>query len=1093
LWKPLYTLSLPSSDSDAPNAQGLNAFKRLREYRRLHELYWAPPKSLSRNYTEDEIEQLQKQYDQRGGGKKESVYDIIKRDKKKLRQRIVMDQKANSIADLAAVLSHQEAEGQKRYRQILKEKRDDRRKEIREMIAYADQVEQGGLKQIELEETNLMKIMAMKSEDVAANRQAAEHNGAPLPMRRAKAKERLKLLKDRRSNMLFAAESVKAIPAQLAASGPYIEDVKNATVKIQRLVKQLRLEVENPVEAERQARERYFEILAKTEQKSKVEGETQEPEINKPNVFARFFKGSQETQGEVDELATAGDGNAGVQIPADVHGIKNIRALKRLLMSPWDVSLRDGVLKDLPLDEGLEHNIEYLKNELAAGRSVEKHRRELYWIMQPKRRRQEKLAELQRVLGKPMGQESEPLPPSEVHEEAQTIVEVPEEDSNILVKDGWEAAQEETVVMRDSNEPDRILHFLQLRTSKGWEAVRNSKRFWDLDAEQQLRVAEMELESRTGQLDAINEVESHLPDGWQEPAEREFSQEQVELPEPQLGKAEASEPAESPNDLLVKSAPQENVDAVRQAIQDVRTAKQELQTALNFHRKAPMSLRNVEWHKNNEDWRSRIGMMDAKLEAFGHVLAPRGLSVHVERDMDLKIPDAVLFEDDPTLKSLAPADSDIEYFGIRREGVKRSSAEWIEEILRRSEDTAEDGNQDQRSRPSEDMVEDERQAQLSSLHSELEAYTGQITDEEDFSDALASVKIELKTRAYEYQALRRNALSLPHYTKAIRRARKTLRQEGGIVKLVKRFRDYETKIENIFASNIDPEKPASSEEQVQLNSMVAEARVLENVLQAEAGVEPWTREQIVKSLQEAAVKGLPSWHELLPSFPHSNANPYRLHKLDKRRPKILRLNTPIYKMDGVKVQWANILDLEYAQEWPETVEHHHMGVTRYTARKPEYPERMTAYEVKKEYLDRLAIKAEEIQAAEAEEIEQMEPEVMEQETSAEAGRVASAEAAQDEIPETEAELAELYDKRRKAEKKALDQEDAVERKAVVDRLAQELIDGIEKPELLTARARSEMRRKSFEGPMKRRAAQKRAQAMENLVSRGAANDGVANL
>jgi hypothetical protein len=61
----------------------------------------------------------------------------------------------------------------------------------------------------------------------------------------------------------------------------------------------------------------------------------------------------------------------------------------------------------------------------------------------------------------------------------------------------------------------------------------------------------------------------------------------------------------------------------------------------------------------------------------------------------------------------------------------------------------------------------------------------------------------------------------------------------------------------------------------------------------------------------------------------------------------------------------------------------------------------------------------------------------------------------------------------------------------VDRLAQQLIDGIEKPELLTARARSEMRRKRFEGPMKRRAAQRRAQAMERLASRGAASDNVA--
>jgi hypothetical protein len=74
----------------------------------MHELYWTPPKELARNRTEEEVEEIQERIEDRGGSKKENVYDVIKRDKKKLRLKNVMDQKANSIADLAAVLVEQE-------------------------------------------------------------------------------------------------------------------------------------------------------------------------------------------------------------------------------------------------------------------------------------------------------------------------------------------------------------------------------------------------------------------------------------------------------------------------------------------------------------------------------------------------------------------------------------------------------------------------------------------------------------------------------------------------------------------------------------------------------------------------------------------------------------------------------------------------------------------------------------------------------------------------------------------------------------------------------------------------------------------------
>ena len=107
LWRPLWTLSLPSGFQG--EAQGLEAWKRLNALRYLHEIYWTPSKELARNRTEAELEALQEQIEERGGSKKENVYDLIKRNKKKLRLKGVMDQKANSIADLSSILVEQEA------------------------------------------------------------------------------------------------------------------------------------------------------------------------------------------------------------------------------------------------------------------------------------------------------------------------------------------------------------------------------------------------------------------------------------------------------------------------------------------------------------------------------------------------------------------------------------------------------------------------------------------------------------------------------------------------------------------------------------------------------------------------------------------------------------------------------------------------------------------------------------------------------------------------------------------------------------------------------------------------------------------------
>ncbi|KAF2863262.1 hypothetical protein K470DRAFT_268444 [Piedraia hortae CBS 480.64] len=105
LWRPLFALTFPKSPSAELQAE--DAAWRLHNWRSMHEYHWRPTELLKRQYTVSELDELQKKLDQRGGSKKETPWDLIKRMKKKERIKIVQDQKANSIADLAAVLIHQ--------------------------------------------------------------------------------------------------------------------------------------------------------------------------------------------------------------------------------------------------------------------------------------------------------------------------------------------------------------------------------------------------------------------------------------------------------------------------------------------------------------------------------------------------------------------------------------------------------------------------------------------------------------------------------------------------------------------------------------------------------------------------------------------------------------------------------------------------------------------------------------------------------------------------------------------------------------------------------------------------------------------------
>ena len=173
-------------------AQGLHAFKKLREYRKLHELYWEPSPLLSRPYSDNEIEMMKKKLAQRGGNKKETVYDIIKRKKWRMRETEVMDQKANSIADLAAVLLEQEELGMQRAEYIETAAEKDKRKQVLEMLNLARIAETGGQETLE---SQIKESQATLDEDGAQGR-------------RNKLKKDIHELKRKLAKMRFAIDAV---------------------------------------------------------------------------------------------------------------------------------------------------------------------------------------------------------------------------------------------------------------------------------------------------------------------------------------------------------------------------------------------------------------------------------------------------------------------------------------------------------------------------------------------------------------------------------------------------------------------------------------------------------------------------------------------------------------------------------------------------------------------------------------------------------------------------------------------------------------------------------------------------------------------
>ena len=154
----------------------------------MHELYWTPPKELARNRTEQELEEIQARIEDRGGSKKESVYDVIKREKKKLRLRNVMDQKANSVADLAAVLVEQEVISEEDPGEY-------ELKEMRSILTLDARAQRGALEELDAEIERLEgKIRELEKEkEMPVTKGGEESRGHIRKMRTLRNQTRKKL------------------------------------------------------------------------------------------------------------------------------------------------------------------------------------------------------------------------------------------------------------------------------------------------------------------------------------------------------------------------------------------------------------------------------------------------------------------------------------------------------------------------------------------------------------------------------------------------------------------------------------------------------------------------------------------------------------------------------------------------------------------------------------------------------------------------------------------------------------------------------------------------------------------------------------
>lgn len=206
LWHPLWTLTLPATPY--AEAQSKHTFKKLREWRKLHETNWDTPPMLSQPFSDAEIKELEEKLEDRGGSKKESAHKIIHRNKRKMRVKAVLDQRANSVADLAAVLIEQDDMGAKMAEKKEKTAKSSRDFQANLMLELAQEAENGGIAKIEARKEQL--------EELKAKADRIGETGSD--MSKSQMRREIQALAARKVKMQYSVEAVAKARKDLLAS-----------------------------------------------------------------------------------------------------------------------------------------------------------------------------------------------------------------------------------------------------------------------------------------------------------------------------------------------------------------------------------------------------------------------------------------------------------------------------------------------------------------------------------------------------------------------------------------------------------------------------------------------------------------------------------------------------------------------------------------------------------------------------------------------------------------------------------------------------------------------------------------------------------
>jgi hypothetical protein len=168
---------------------------------------------MKRPYTEKEIHLLQKKLDNRGGSKIETVFDIIKREKHKMRQKMVMNQKANSVADLAHILNGLSKKGaeiaEKKMEQDLS-RRESSRKEMWDLARRNESREPTELKNKIVQ----LKVEMTKATNASQNKQLRRKDRGVEYQRAKSIKQELEDTQQLLEKMAWSANAITTAKAK---------------------------------------------------------------------------------------------------------------------------------------------------------------------------------------------------------------------------------------------------------------------------------------------------------------------------------------------------------------------------------------------------------------------------------------------------------------------------------------------------------------------------------------------------------------------------------------------------------------------------------------------------------------------------------------------------------------------------------------------------------------------------------------------------------------------------------------------------------------------------------------------------------------